>query len=215
MAISTNVQPLPFKGDLIDYLEFHGRKLEWLWRDGQAFIAVRPICEILGLSYQPQHRKLTDAENEACVTMMVTHDTINRRQEMLCIEFSDFIIWLAGIAPSRVKADAREALLNTRREIKILLSNHYRSRLLGEQVASVDINWRLKVDAIVRKPLWAKISAAVQQGMTYEQLRRSTYHSGPKIQDAIDDMLRLELIQLPPTGTPPRQQTLPLEVTHV
>ena len=74
----TNVIPLPFQGDLIDYLKLNGREIAWLWRDGEAFIPVRPICEILGLAYQPQHRKLQGPESRACVTMMVTHDTISR-----------------------------------------------------------------------------------------------------------------------------------------
>lgn len=46
----TTVIPLPFQGDLIDYLKLNGREIAWLWRDGEAFIPARPICEIMGLS---------------------------------------------------------------------------------------------------------------------------------------------------------------------
>ncbi|WP_297773080.1 hypothetical protein, partial [uncultured Roseovarius sp.] len=68
-----NVTPLPFKGDLIDYLNLNGKTLEWLWRDHEAYIPIRPICELLDLAYQPQHRKLSAPENGAWGTVIVSH----------------------------------------------------------------------------------------------------------------------------------------------
>jgi hypothetical protein len=133
--MTASVIPLPFKGDLIDYLELHGRKLEWLWRDHEAYVPVRPICDQLNIDWKSQYRKLTAPDYEGCVVMMTTQDTIGRDQEMLCIAYPDFLIWLATLTISRLKPAAQDAARRTKAEIKQVLSNYYRERLLGEAVA--------------------------------------------------------------------------------
>lgn len=118
----TNVIPLPFQGDLIDYLKLNGREIAWLWRDGEALIPARPICEILGLDWKSQHAKLVAPESRGRVALIKTPDARGRCQEMLCIAYADFLIWLATITPSRVKEDAREPLRKLRAEIKLVLA---------------------------------------------------------------------------------------------
>lgn len=193
---------LPLAGDIIDFIKLNGQELEWLWRDGEAFIPVRPICEILGLSWQPQHRKLTGAESDACVTTMVTHDTINRRQEMLCIAYPDFMMWLGNISPSRVKPEARAAMNTTRREIKLLLASHYKSRLFGGMADLSHGLQKLKMEALKTRPSRGDVVMAVQFGWSFEQLWRSGSLSRPKWVILIKDCLALGLIDEAPKGTP-------------
>ncbi|MBA4783652.1 MAG: hypothetical protein H2045_10600 [Rhizobiales bacterium] len=122
---------LPLAGDIIDYIKLNGQELEWLWRDGEAFIPIRPICEILGLSYPAQYRKLTGAESDARVAFKATTGADKKQYEMLCIAYPDFMMWLGNISPSRVKPEARAAMNTTRRGSKLLLANHYKQRLFG------------------------------------------------------------------------------------
>ncbi|WP_300535618.1 phage antirepressor N-terminal domain-containing protein, partial [uncultured Mameliella sp.] len=133
--MTDTVTPIPFRGDIIDYLNAGGARIEWLWRDRQAFIPVRPVCDRLGLAYQPQHRKLTAPETEATVTMKVTVGADGKQREMLHLAYEDFLMWLGNITPSRVKPEARDALRRTRIEIREVLATHYRERLFGEVAA--------------------------------------------------------------------------------
>lgn len=117
----SNVRPLPFKGDLIDYLNARFGSLPMLWRDGEAYVPVRPICEVLGLDWKSQHRKLTSPDSEALVARIVTAGADHKNREMFCIHIADLLIWLSGLTLSRVKEDVRPALKKMKAELRLLL----------------------------------------------------------------------------------------------
>lgn len=198
----TNVTPLPFKGDLIDYLNLQGRSIDVLWRDGEAFIPVRPICDVLNVAWQPQHRKLTAPDYDGCVTMMVTQDTIGRAQGMLCIAYPDFMMWLGNLTLSRVKEEAREPLRRLKAETKAVVATFYRSRILGEAQAHSSLSQRVQIELITTRPGRFRVVQASQYGWTFEQLRKSCSTSGPKLVEIIKDCLMLGLIDQPLPGTP-------------
>lgn len=198
----TNITPLPFRGDLIDYLKLHGQGIEVLWRDGEAYIPIKPICDLLGLAYQPQHRKLTGAESDAVVTMMVTTGRDGKQYEMLCIAYPDFMMWLGNISASRVKPEAREAVLATRNEIKMVIATHYQHRLFGEIAELSYALEKLRMEAIKRKPIRATIIRAVELGWNFEKLWRSGSNSRPKLVAEIKVCLGMGVINMPPHGTP-------------
>lgn len=200
--MTSNVMPLPFKGDLIDYLKFKGHRLEWLWRDGEAYIPAKPICDILGIAWQPQHRKLTDPEAESGITFMVTPDQRGRPQEHLCIAYPDFMMWLATITPRRVKAEARDAVRATRNEIRTLIANHYHDRLFGESRAATLQLQALVTDWVAMRPIRGKVVRAVDNGWTFEFLRQTTSYTKDRLTRTIREALRIGAIAHAPAGTP-------------
>lgn len=200
--MTVNVMPLPFKGDLIDYLKFKGHRFEWLWRDGEAYIPAKPICELLGLAWQPQHRKLTDSETEYGITFMVTPDQRGSPQEHLCIAYPDFMMWLATITPSRVKPEARDAVRATRNEIKVLIANHYHDRLFGESRAATLQLQALVTDWVAMRPIRGKVVRAVDNGWTFEFLRQTTSYTKERLIAAIKEAIRIGAIAHAPAGTP-------------
>ncbi|MFI5301351.1 MAG: phage antirepressor N-terminal domain-containing protein [Polyangiales bacterium] len=64
-------------------------------------VAIRRVCEALGVATQRQLTKL-HGKAWACVTIMVTHDSSGRKQEVACIDLDSLPMWLATIDPSRV-----------------------------------------------------------------------------------------------------------------
>lgn len=212
----TNVIPLPFQGDLIDYLKLNGREIAWLWRDGEAFIPARPICEIMGLDWKTQYRKLTAPDYRGCVVIMPTRDALGREQEMLCIAYADFLMWLATINPSRVREEAREPLNRLLDEIKLVLAAHYHDRLLGESREAVRQLQAFLSDYISLKPIRAKVFLAWQSGWNFEMLRENSSYSKARLIEAVRDLLRIGAIDRPLVGTPldggdPRQMSLFVE----
>ena len=209
--MTASVIPLPFKGDLIDFLELNGRKLEWLWRDHEAYIPVRPICEQLDLAYQPQHRKLTSPESEAVVTTMVTRGADGKQYEMLCIAYPDFLIWLATLTISKVKLQAQDALRRTKAEIKQVLSTYYRERMLGEAVQ------HRKADAVFCST-WIglrryrpTVVAVSQAGGPFADIMQTTSTPAWKVAADVRDAYHLGVIDTLPTGLPaPRVVLTPL-----
>lgn len=213
----TNVIPLPFQGDLIDYLKLDGREIAWLWRDGEAFVPARPICEIMGLDWRSQHAKLTAPESEAVVVMNTTTGSDGKRYEMLCVAYPDFLMWLATITPSRVKEEAREPLRRLKAEIKLVLAAHYRARLLGESREAVTQLQGFLTEYVALQRIRVKVRDAVANGWTWQVLvQNSASYTHKRLIETIRDLMRIGAIPHAPEGTPlhggdPRQMSLALD----
>lgn len=198
----TNVIPMPFQGDLIDYLNLNGREIAWLWRDGEAFVPVRPICEIMGLDWASQHRKLTAPESRSRCTMMVATGADGKRYQMFCIAYPDFLMWLATITISRVREEAREPLRRLKAEIKLVRPAHYHDRLLGESREAVTQLQGFLTDYLAMKPIRVKVRDAVVNGWTWQMLAQNTSYPRKRLIETIRDLMRIGAIDAPPAGTP-------------
>jgi hypothetical protein len=186
--------------DLIEYISFRGERLTLVWKDGEAYVAVKPICERLGLAYQPQHRKLTAPESGTVITMMVTTGADGKRYEMLGLHVMDVPLWLASITPSRVKPELAEAVRAYRAECKLVLFHHIRNRLLGERDEAIGMAARIRSQWIGQKPIRAKIQQLVVEGCDFPTIRREAGRPEWKVREILGDMLRLGFIDKYPDG---------------
>ena len=212
--MTTNVVPLPFQGDLIDYLKLNGHEIAWLWRDTKSFVAVRPICEIIGVSYPRQYRTLTAPDFEGRVALWATPDARGHRQEMLCLAYEDLFPWLMGITVSRVKPEAQEPLRRLRDEIKLVLAAHYHDRLFGEGRAAVTQLQAFMSDYVAMQRIRVRVRDAVAGGWTWQILvQNCPSYTQKRLVATIKDLLRIGAIPHPPEGSPlgdgePRQLSL-------
>lgn len=213
----TNVTPLPFKGDLIDYLKLKDREVEWLWRDGHAYIPVRPICDILGVNWKSQHRKLTSAESPATVHIMRTVAEDGKQREMICIAYWEFMLWLGNIHPSRVKDAVREAFRKTRDEMAFVLATHYEERLFGEVSGRDMAMWKLKAEWVKQRRIRGVIETVVRDGLDWFALKamKGSMPQWMLVQE-IRDAMFFGVIEQPPKGSPmhlqqPRPKIEPTE----
>ncbi len=75
-------------------------------------VPIRPICDVLGLAWQVQHRKLTSHPTFApAVTMMVTTGRDGKLYEMVAMVAEMVPLWLATIHPDKVAAKVRNTLI--------------------------------------------------------------------------------------------------------
>jgi len=79
---------------------------------------VRPLCTALGLGWSPQLRKIRADDVLAESTRNVRLQTRGGPQVMLCMDLEAIPLWLAGIEPSRVRADLRERLKAYKRWVR-------------------------------------------------------------------------------------------------
>ena len=185
--------PLPFKGDLIDYLQLNGKALDVLWRDRQAYFAVRPICDQLNIDWKSQYRKLTSPDYEGCVVMMTTHDTTGRKQEMVAIAYEDLFPWLMNITVSKVKPQAQEALRRTKAEIRQVLATYYRERLLGEAVSIRQAEESFVAEWMSMKSWRPSIVTGGRCGWSFAQIRSACRASTPEWRIAADVRVAISL----------------------
>lgn len=188
--------------DIIDHVAFRGERLILAHRDDEPYVAIKPICERLGLAWQPQHRKLKEAENDWNHHHMVTVAGDEKEREMLCLHLVDLPLWLASISPAKVKPELRAALVTWRRECALVLFRHVQDRLLGEAEKARYFVARAKADLIARKPLWMRIELMMREGWEFTAIWRAVRQPQGRVIEAIDDMTRLGLIEAAPAGTP-------------
>jgi hypothetical protein len=106
--------------------------------DGTILVAVRPICDNLGIDYSRQLQTLKK-EAWACVGLKPTHDSGGRVQEMACLPMDQVPMWLVHIQPSRVKESLRAKLIVYQKECVKVLSDHFFGRVRREDPILADL----------------------------------------------------------------------------
>ena len=92
----------------------------------EQLVAVKPVCEILGVAYQSQQAKLKEHPIfSSVITLSVTTGSDGKRYEMVCIPLRFFPGWLFSINPDNVKEVARENLLEFLVKCNDVLYNYF------------------------------------------------------------------------------------------
>lgn len=108
---------VPFRGGEILVIET---------ADGE-FVAVKPICERLGVSWQGQHKKLTaNSDRWGVIKMLIP--SASGDQETLCLPRGKLFGWLATISPNKVAPALKEALTAYQNEADAALDRYFRQR---------------------------------------------------------------------------------------
>jgi hypothetical protein len=104
--------------------------------NGEKRVAVRPICEALGIAYEAQYSKLKDDDILAptiMLSMMVGND--GKKREMITILYKYVFGWLFTINPKNVAPEAQETVKKYRMECYDVLFKHFteQSQFLKEK----------------------------------------------------------------------------------
>lgn len=97
-TVSLSTQTVAFRGDQIPTVKVND----------DIYVAMKPIVESLGMTWQSQHRKLTE---ERYHHMMTPLQTARGFQEMLCLPLNKLNGWLFSVNPAKVKPEIREKLI--------------------------------------------------------------------------------------------------------
>ena len=89
-------------------------------RGGTNWVALKPICEVLGVSWKRQHVKFT--ENSVIPHMVTTgFGSDGKKYDMLCIDVDYIGEWIFGINPNKVKPEIRERMVVFRKKLQVVL----------------------------------------------------------------------------------------------
>lgn len=104
----------------------NGISLQVVADDRQQLVAVKPVCEILGVAYPPQFTKLKEHPIfGSTITLSVTVGSDGKEREMACIPLQFFPGWLFSINPDNVKEEARENLIKYQLECNKVLFDYF------------------------------------------------------------------------------------------
>lgn len=144
--------------------------------NGEKRVAVRPICDALGVAYQSQIERLkSDPILSSTVTLSMTVGADKKEREMVTIPFKYVFGWLFRIDSRNVKPEAKETVLKYQMECYDALYNHFtgyaefvefRQKQMDDKLAELKEVKRQFSDAK------DKLKAAEQE---LEQVRQFTY----------------------------------------
>lgn len=102
------------------FLDFNGTNINFIAKDGQYWVAVKPICEALGVDYIRQFKNLKEDEILAgALSIQTMHDSTNRLQEMTCLPERYVYGWIFSINSQS------EQLKQYKKECYDVLYNHF------------------------------------------------------------------------------------------
>ena len=94
--------------------------------NGEKRVAIKPICEALGVSHKPQIERIkTDPILGSVVMLSVTTGSDGKKYEMVTIPFKYVFGWLFLIDSRNVKEEARESVLKYQMECYDALYKHF------------------------------------------------------------------------------------------
>ena len=115
------------------FLEFNGKNIFFLAKDGQHWIAIKPICEALGLEYTRQFKNIK--EDDILGQLLAEQPIVaadGRLRKMICLPEKWVYGWLFNIRSES------EGLKDFKRECYEVLYNHFhggiRKDLLAKQI---------------------------------------------------------------------------------
>jgi len=89
-------------------------------------IPIRPLCDIIGVDFEGQRQRIErDPIIGSTAFMIKAVAADNKEREMFSIPFMYVFGWLFTIDVSRVKEEARESVINYKKECYQVLFRHY------------------------------------------------------------------------------------------
>lgn len=103
--MQTQLMPVPFYEDTVVLVG----------KDNDPFVAMKPIVENLGVSWQGQHLKLTANKERWGINIMLI-PSLGGPQEVLCMPLRKLASWLMTISPNKVKPELRDKIIRYQEE---------------------------------------------------------------------------------------------------
>lgn len=106
-------------------IDFHGDRLFVFEREGDRYVAMRPIVEALGLDWSAQYRRICRDEVLMEGVAIMATPSAGGAQETICLPLDLINGWLFGVDASRVRPELRDRITLYRRECYRALAEHF------------------------------------------------------------------------------------------
>lgn len=95
-------------------------------QDGEKRVAVKPICDALGISWPGQLTKLkSDEIFKEVIRLSLTAGADGRQHEMVTIPIMYVFGWIFTIHPTKVAFEAKESIIRNKKECYDAIWNFY------------------------------------------------------------------------------------------
>ncbi|MCO7246356.1 phage antirepressor N-terminal domain-containing protein [Halomonas sp. Mc5H-6] len=189
-------------------INFHGANIPTFNVEGVVRVAMKPICDAIGLGWQSQwHRIKRHPVLKSTVVMMTTVARDGKSRKLATLPLNKLNGWLFGVDASRVKPEIREKLVEYQAECFDVLSDYWqKGQAVNPRTATPDERAGLRA---------AVTMLTTKRGMMHSDAYRLVHHrfnvehidelSTEQVPAAVEYVHRMAL-----EGDYLEQQTLPV-----
>lgn len=106
-------------------VDFHGQSLVAVLIDGNPFVAMKPICENIGLNWDAQRQRIRRSPVLDQGAVVMTVPSASGDQETICLPLDMLNGWLFGVDVNRVREEIRPKLMQYQKECFGVLFRHF------------------------------------------------------------------------------------------
>jgi hypothetical protein len=109
-----------------EIIEFNQTDIYCPAKEGQIYVAIKPICKAFGLNHSGQMQRLKRDEmwGQLCVSMPTTGGD-SKSYKMACLPLQFVFGWIMTVDTNKVKEEIREALISYKVECCQVLYDHF------------------------------------------------------------------------------------------
>ena len=93
--------------------------------DGEPYVPLMPMCENMGLPYEPEYQKLSTGRRWR--GRLITVLTEQGPEQMFCIPLVKLPAWLASISAEKVRPELKDRLIRYQKKSDVVLWEHWRN----------------------------------------------------------------------------------------
>lgn len=153
-------------------IPFYEDRLVTVQGEDGVYVAMKPICEALGIDLSNNLKRLKGREKVICV-VNITTQVGSQGRSLACIPLSRLAFWLALLNPNSVSEQIKPKLERYQRECADKLDRHFRKLETAHEKQFERLAWHM----LASNPAWMKIysfhKAGVDRSMVFRHLRKS------------------------------------------
>lgn len=107
-------------------ISFNNQSLITIEQNGSHYVAMKPICENIGLSWEPQLLRIKrDNVLSSTMIVMIIVAEDGKKREMICLPIEYLNGWLFGIDINRCNPEIRDTLIKYKKECYQALHDYW------------------------------------------------------------------------------------------
>lgn len=133
----------------IELVTFHNQEIPVLSYEGKPYVAMKPICENIGLSWKGQHERIRRNEALNQGIRMIRTPSNGGYQEVTCLPLGYLNGWLFGIEINRCKPEIRDILRLYQLECFDVLYKHFLPSIAEEQPNTITVAQQYEIQTAI------------------------------------------------------------------
>ena len=135
----------------LETIQFHNQSLIVLNHENKPYIAMKPVCENIGLDWHAQLNRINRHNVLGKGVVMIATPTKGGIQKLACLPISMINGWLFGIDTNRVKPEIRQKLEQYQLECFDVLYNHFMPKAASQYPYTISVEQQQAIKQAVNE----------------------------------------------------------------